>query len=149
MRAAILLCVATCTVAWSKTWKSAVLTDVHININYVPNITADTYCELKPANTQYTKDISYFGRLGCDPPPALLERFLQRINQTEPDLDLLFMPGDFIGHSIPISAKDPFNPENYAKLKDVHSLISNMIAKYLPKTLVVPAFGNNDWIFHY
>ena len=42
------------------------------------------------------------GRMGCDPPLALLEHFLKRMNQTD-NLDVLFMPGDFIGNSVPHS----------------------------------------------
>ena len=32
---------------------------------------------------------------------------------------------------------------------DAHDIIANLLAKYLPNTLILPAFGNNDWLFHY
>lgn len=42
------------------------------------------------------------------------------------------MPGDFIGHSIPIDPKDSFDAEKYKKLHEVHALIANLVSKYLP-----------------
>jgi hypothetical protein len=43
------------------------------------------------------------------------------MSEKENSLDVLFMPGDFIGHSIPIDDDSPFNSESYEKLKDTHT----------------------------
>jgi hypothetical protein len=136
-------------VSAQKTWKAAVLTDVHIDPHYQANVTAETYCELKPQGYNYTKDVAHLGRLGCDAPIELFERVLYKINQSEGNLDLLFMPGDFMGHTIPIEPRMPFDEAKYSQLFQIHWEISELLAKYLPNTLVIPAFGNNDWIFHY
>ena len=78
------------------------LTDVHIDPHYQANVTVETYCELSPRGYNYTENVAHLGRLGCDAPIELLERVLYKMNQSEGNLDLLFMPGDFIGHAIPI-----------------------------------------------
>lgn len=59
------------------------------------------------------------------------------------------MPGDFIGHAIPVGAGKPFDPIKYTQLKQVHTTISDLLAKYLPNTLIIPTLGNNDFIYHY
>ena len=64
-------------------------------------------------------------------------------------IDLLFMPGDFIGHTIPLPDGKPFDSAKYQQLKDVHQQISGLLAKYLPNTLIIPSLGNNDFIYHY
>jgi hypothetical protein len=51
--------------------------------------------------------------MGCDPPLATLELILKRMRDQEMGIDLLFMPGDFIGHSIPIPNGKPFDPAKY------------------------------------
>lgn len=84
------------------------MTDIHINPGYYPNITADTFCEMKPTGVNYTEELAYMGRQGCDPPIELLERILIKLS-AEPNLHILYMPGDFIGHGIPIDGNDTFD----------------------------------------
>jgi len=105
----------------AKGWKAGVLTDVHVEPNYHPNITAETRCMLKENNVVYTDKFAPYGWLGCDIPVTTLELVLKRMSEKENRLDVLFMPGDFIGHSIPIDDDAPFNLESYEKLKDVHT----------------------------
>ncbi len=90
------------------------LTDVHIDPEYYANITAETYCEKKPKGFNYTENVAHLGRLGCDAPIELFERILYKMNQSEGELDLLFMPGDFMGHTIPIEPQKPFDEAKYA-----------------------------------
>lgn len=42
----------------SKEWRAAVMADVHVNVNYHPDITEDTYCEMNKTGVKYTKEIS-------------------------------------------------------------------------------------------
>jgi len=120
-----------------------------VNPNYYANITADTYCEMKDKGVKYTETLAFLGRQGCDPPPNLFERFLIRLSKVEKDVDILFMPGDFIGHSIPVPATGIFDQKKYDELFSVHEMISDLLAIHLPNVLIVPAYGNNDWLFHY
>ena len=143
----ILACVANVTIAW----KIAVMSDLHLNINYNDNITAQTFCE-KQGTTQnwhYTDVIAPLGRMGCDPPLVLFERFAKRLNESEPDLSVLFLPGDLVGHSLIINVDQPWNEGNYEKIMGVHGYIADILSRYLPKVEIVPTFGNNDWLYHY
>jgi hypothetical protein len=43
--------------------------------------------------------------MGCDPPIAAFEKIMQKLNYSAYEqgrIDMLFLPGDFIGHSLPI-----------------------------------------------
>ena len=97
----------------------------------------------------FTDQLAPYGRFGCDPPVETLELLLKRMRDQETNIDLLFMPGDFIGHAIPLAAGKPFDPSKYTYLKQVHTTISDLLAKYLPNTLIIPTLGNNDFIYHY
>ena len=98
----------------SLAWRAAILTDVHIDPTYQANITAASYCSNKGDGKEvYTDQLAPYGRLGCDPPAATLELMLKRMRDQEMGVDLLFMPGDFVGHTIPIANGKPFDPTRY------------------------------------
>jgi hypothetical protein len=60
--------------------KAAILTDIHINTGYFPNITLDTFCENKTTGVKYTDQVAHLGRQGCDPPIELLEKILLKMS---------------------------------------------------------------------
>ena len=107
-------------VAYAKVWKAAVLTDIHLTPGYYANITADSYCEMKPEGVIYTSEVAYMGRMGCDAPIELIEKIMMKMNQSEGQIDILFMPGDFIGHYIPLKPNEPFDEERYKLLTETH-----------------------------
>ncbi len=59
------------------------------------------------------------------------------------------MPGDFIGHATPLKANETFDQSAYDELMMIHGKVADLLAKYLPKTMIIPSYGNNDWLFHY
>lgn len=64
------------------------------------------------------------GRLGCDPPLALFESFLQQMKDTESQqLDFILMPGDFVAHGIPLEPTDP-TVGDYNLLKETLKTVS-------------------------
>ena len=67
-------------ISLAKGWKAGVMSDVHIEPNYQPDITAKTYCAKNETNVVYTDQIAPYGRLGCDPPIRTLELILKRIS---------------------------------------------------------------------
>ena len=77
------------------------------------------------------------------------EAFVRKIKSMEPNLDVLFITGDFVGHEIPIELNEPDSPFFYNLLLEVHSNISSYISEHLPNTLIIPSFGNNDFKYHY
>lgn len=63
--------------------KFAILSDVHVAPFYDPNLDDTTFCQshFSTPGKQPTKGVfSPLGRINCDPPAALLENFLKRIN---------------------------------------------------------------------
>ena len=59
------------------------------------------------------------------------------------------MPGDFVGHKIPIEPYESPDPALYELLKEVHYEIMSLAIKYFPNALIIPALGNNDYKIHY
>ena len=69
--------------------------------------------------------------------------------------DAIFVPGDLIGHGIPVDVSEIGHDthkeieERYGKLLYVHRDVTALFQIHFPDTLVLPAFGNNDTKFHY
>jgi hypothetical protein len=74
---------------------------------------------------------------------------LQKLNIERPDLDILVVTGDIVGHTFSQDVKANFSEKLYETLLEVHQNFSILAAKYLPNTIVLPTFGNNDFKFHY
>lgn len=88
--------------------KFAVMSDIHIQPFYNPIVSNYYYCTFTN-NTDPQDDLradvqseSYapLGRLFCDPPPRLANDFLEKLALEEPDLDVLLVTGDIVGHKI-------------------------------------------------
>ena len=85
--------------------KIGVFTDIHLQTNYAPNIAASpTYCGTSSAeegeDPVYEDNIANFGRFDCDLPYAMVERAFQKMAADHPDLNVILVPGDYIGHGI-------------------------------------------------
>lgn len=89
-----------------------------------------------------------YGRLGCDAPKVLFDRFIDRLNQTEMP-DVVFLPGDLIGHGSVLNLRQPYSAHAYEEVMAIHRNISQAFATKLPSALLIPSLGNNDWLYHY
>ena len=139
-------------------FKVAVLSDLHLNPFYDPNIDGKAFCSKQVGKSDPNVPTALLGRIGCDPPKALIETFLQKLNRSmgvddgsgdSDPVDVLFLPGDFVGHKVSIELNEPDNPVLYQLLKDSHREVMNLINKYLPTAIIVPTLGNNDYKYHY
>ena len=85
----------------AKIAKFGVITDIHLQPNYYPDRDSGNghYCEL---DDPIAEEMAYFGRLGCDSPFNLVDTIMQKMSHDNPDLDAIFVPGDLIGHGIPV-----------------------------------------------
>ena len=76
--------------------KFGVMTDIHLNPNYKPNISGDQYCIGDKEDDQ----IANFGRAHCDSPYLLVERLMQKMKAENPDLEVILIPGDIVTHGL-------------------------------------------------
>ena len=63
----------------------------------------------------------------------------------QPNLDILFITGDFVAHFTNNERGDPYDPAKYATVMGVHSNLTKMVQKHFSNSLVIPTFGNNDF----
>ncbi|CDW83200.1 UNKNOWN [Stylonychia lemnae] len=138
--------------------KFAVLSDMHLQPYYDPNIDAQHFCQnyfiknklkLSYQDLITSSDYAPLGRLLCDPPADLIESFMRRINETEGQVDVILLTGDMIGHNLAVNPGVTDKPELYQKLLEVHSQLGQLLNKYFPNSLVLPTLGNNDCRYHY
>ena len=66
-----------------------------------------------------------------------------------PDLDILFVTGDIIGHGLSQDLDGNYSAKTYETLLQVHTNFSNLAAKYIPNTIILPTIGNNDFRYRY
>ena len=110
----------------------AVLNDVHLDLNFDPtscvtkatgvagidtfpdSFTDHTSRQQQPLDSKSSTAV--YGKLGCDPPLALLEAFLDKLSTTEKNLDFILMPGDLVVHGVPLNPDDP-TEGNYTLLE--------------------------------
>jgi predicted phosphodiesterase len=75
----------------------------------------------------------------------LFDMMLQKMKKLQPTLDVLFITGDFVGHFTNNDREDPYDPQKYTTLMQVHTNLSTMIQRHMSDVLVIPTFGNNDF----
>ena len=135
--------------------KIGVLTDIHLQPNYAPNIAVSpNFCCTSTSNEDptYEDNIANFGRFGCDLPYAMVERAFQKMAADNPDLSVILVPGDYVGHGISnnltgVTFKQV--QDNLQTLKKVSGTVSDLFETYFKEIPVLPTFGNNDTKYHY
>jgi predicted phosphodiesterase len=136
--------------------KVGVMSDVHILPMYSAEVNNTCYCSVGCAGQNkfipldmQSNEYAPLGRLYCDPPQQLTEYMIKKLKLEQPDLDVLIITGDIVGHTYSQDLNGPYNPASYATLMQVHKNFSTLFAKEFPQTLLLPTFGNNDFQFHY
>jgi hypothetical protein len=56
---------------------------------------------------------------------------LQKMKLIEPNLDVLFITGDFIGHFTNNERDKPYDPQKYSTLMQVHENLTSMIREQM------------------
>ena len=126
----------------------ASISDIHLMPMYDPK--ANGYCW--PANDR-SDTVAHFGRLGCDIPEILVRTVFKRMAYENPNLDVIFVPGDLVGHCI--STKLESEPGKYCRgtsyeeLLSILELAADLLHEYFPFAYVLPVIGNNDTRYHY
>jgi hypothetical protein len=115
---------------FEKTFKMGAFSDIHAEARYDPWVSNEEYCTPPPrgfnnlteSGLEDFKNDSYapLGRFFCNPPAALFDKMLQKMKYKEPNLDILFITGDFIGHFTNNRRNRPYDPKRYDTLMGVH-----------------------------
>lgn len=74
---------------------------------------------------------------------------LDKMNELEPDIEVLLVVGDFIAHGIAVELQD-MEHDQYGMLKEnIEFFFLEILAKKFPKAYIFPTIGNNDIKYHY
>ena len=144
--------------------KVGVINDIHYNPFYDPT-TFWNFCfglftfDINWADRHFNSSQASFpsldepnaplGRRLCDPPLELTETMMKVLQAHTGGLDLLLMPGDFVAHGYSMEKKLFPLFDTYYFTKQILNETSSLIPKHFPNTVFVPAWGNNDFKFHY
>ena len=151
----ILALVSAAAIGFAQTLKVAQFSDVHILPNYNPSANNTCYCTKECTGTQkINPDVASsayapLGKIYCDGPYDMVEGMFQKLNLEIPDLDILFVSGDIVGHTYAQDVKGNYSQKLYDTLMEVHKNFSLLAAQYLPKAIVLPTLGNNDFKYTY
>jgi hypothetical protein len=133
--------------------KMGAFSDIHAQATYDKNANNSVYCVSPIDGYQNMTGLEGFmngdpaplGRSFCNPPTDLFQFMLQKLKLLQPNLDVLFVTGDFIAHRTSNKAGKPYSDQKYDTLMGVHANLSRLLATELPDTMVIPTFGNNDF----
>lgn len=94
-----------------------------------------------------------FGRLGCDPPTEMIDKMIHKMSDENPDIDVLLVNGDHVGHTITMSTSAIYDQDqkeqHYSEVKRIIGEVAGYIKTYFPNAIVLPTYGNNDAQYHY
>ena len=71
---------------------------------------------------------------------------LDAFNEYHGAQDVIFLTGDLSSHHTAMNFDQTDN--TYSLLLDTHQQVVNHLDTYLPNTIILPAFGNNDNEYH-
>jgi len=92
---------------------------------------------------------SIYGQFGCDSPYELIKVMLDEVLEKNSQPDIIYLPGDFVGHGYSQDAGGNFSNQTYEVLLNILYNVSAELKIRFPNTLIIPAVGNNDPEFHY
>ena len=139
-------------VASTSALKVGHISDLHLHLKYDPywGPEPDDEGDCVVNGGTLTDEKAPMGRYGCDVPIVLIETMFEEFNRSHGKQDVIILTGDFNAHHTAMSYPyDPAtDPETYSLLLAQHAGLTQLIARYFPDTLVLPALGNNDSEFH-
>ncbi len=126
------------------TIKVAVLTDIHLDLNYDSTVSHEGKCRKGRVKSP---TIAPYGRKSCDSPYSLAESALEQIKKLKPDL--LLIPGDIVNHFSQIHPNQKFSGSAYGFIKKTIANFTALVKEKLPGTPVVYTVGNDDYVYNY
>ena len=121
------------------TLKMIQLTDIHLDTKYIENGTVycdEPVCCREPASTYSRKKSGKYGFLGrCDPSVELLESFMDKAYELNPDFII------WTGDNSPHNSKNASQNDNY----EASIIVKNMLdEKFKNEIPIYPALGNHE-----
>lgn len=138
--------------AWNAqaTVKIGVLNDIHYDPYYDNTAAVAEQCRenspLEMSSFQMSPGPSPYGHFGCDSPMSLIDIVMNKVKNLEPDLNILLISGDFLGHGFSVNVG---RPDHYQLLKESFETVLIALSNHFPNTIILPAIGNNDIKYHY
>ena len=133
--------------------KVAVLTDIHLDLDYDPDASHVDQCHKGRAKTS---TFALYGRKCCDSPYSLADSAVSQIKVLNSDIVLI--PGDIVTHFAQISANtsDSFaasasesNPKVLEEIELVIANFTNLLRSKLQNLPVIFSPGNSDYLYNY
>ena len=93
-----------------------------------------------------------YGRYGCDLPIKTIEMLMDHMMRENPDLDVILVLGDNIGHKIVFEDEPDDSDEldfRYEIFKGIMRDVYTLFSERFPETYILPVSGNNDNIIKY
>lgn len=136
----------------SKPIKIGTLNDIHYEPFFKPGASLKKFCRGdSPLDWLSTIEIEayQFGEYGCDAPERLIKMMFDKMNEIDPDIEVLLVGGDFIAHGFSVELADKEH-DQYGLLKEnLDYFFLEILAKKFPKAVILPTIGNNDIKYHY
>ncbi len=131
----------------AKDFRVSVISDMHVDMKYDPQVSADLYCTRGEKRDQVPAP---YGRHGCDSPYVLFASAVMKMKEAEPSPDLILVPGDFVTHSLIYKRADKeFNETRYQEIMDTVENVAQSIAREFPGSPIVFTQGNGDYLYNY
>ncbi|ODM96222.1 Sphingomyelin phosphodiesterase [Orchesella cincta] len=124
-----------------RTLKVLHLTDIHVDMDYhfgaMTDCENEMCCHVENGKGPPGKRAGYFGDYNkCDLPFHSYMDALQHISSTHPDIDVIYLTGDFVPHNI-WSTSIAGNVETLVNA-------SQYINDFFPRAKVIPVIGNHE-----
>lgn len=132
----------------------AIINDIHYEPFYEEGTEVERFCRKSNSPlswiTRFTAlNASPFGEYSCDAPERLINLMFDKLNEIDPNIEVLLVGGDFITHGLSIELDDVIH-DQYDLLKEsITKVFLEMINKKFPNAIILPAVGNNDIKYHY
>ena len=121
--------------------KVGVISDMHTNLAYDSWVSDADNCVAGGAKATEEAPL---GRINCDPSTAMIDFMFQRFTDVYGEVDVLLVPGDFIGHGIAPHLEVAVVSTDWPIVQSYIEASTNLLKKHFPNTLVLPTIGNND-----
>ena len=113
----------------SRVLKMATVSDLHLMPMFDPYRSSDGYC-WPGSGSQVLDTPAFFGQFGCDPPTETVTLLFSKLSSEHPDLDVIFLTGDYVAHAIPFEPppEKSYDTASYEEVLSINEQVSQLMA---------------------